>query len=76
MELEKVWEVHPVIRLDMSEAGDTTESIKNFFNRIFRKIESAHGIETHKEDGLTDRFATILESIHATTRKDRRNPDR
>lgn len=69
MELEKVWEVHPVIRLDMSEAGDTAESIKSFFNRIFRKIESAHGIETHKDDGLTDRFATILESIHAKTGK-------
>lgn len=69
MELEKDWVKHPVIRLDMSNAGATAKELKSYLNRVFRTLEREYEMETFPDDSLTDRFASIVETAYKKTGK-------
>ena len=60
MELEKEWKPSPVIRLDMSNAGATPESLRSYLNSAFRRLEKKYGVETYNDDSLAVRFENIL----------------
>ena len=61
MELEHDWVKYPVIRLDMSEGGDTSFGIESYLNNKFKKYEKLYDVTLSKEDSLTVRFSNIIE---------------
>lgn len=67
MELEHDWTKHPVIRLDMSEGGDSAFEIESYLNNIFKKYEKLYNIISTKEDSLTVRFSNIIEAAYEQT---------
>lgn len=67
MELEHDWTKHPVIRLDMSEGGDTAFEIESYLNNIFKKYEKLYSIISTKEDSLTVRLSNIIETAYEQT---------
>ena len=62
MDLETEWTTRPVIRLDMSEGGDTPEDIKSYLNYIFKKYEKKYEITLDGTESLTVRFRQIIET--------------
>lgn len=62
MDLETEWTARPVIRLDMSEGGDTPEDIKSYFDFIFKKYEKKYKITLTGTESLTVRFRQIIET--------------
>lgn len=67
MDLETEWIARPVIRLDMSEGGDTPEDIKSYFNYIFKKYEKKYEIVLDGTENLTVRFRQIIETAYEKT---------
>lgn len=67
MELEHDWVKYPVIRLDMSEGGDTSFGIESYLNNKFKKYEKLYDITLSKEDSLTVRFSNIIEAAYEKT---------
>jgi len=67
MDLETKWTSRPVIRLDMSEGGDTPEDIKSYFNYIFKKYEKKYEIVLDGTESLTVRFRQIIETAYEKT---------
>lgn len=63
MELENVWKVSPVIRLDMSNAGASSEDVVSYFNSTFRRLEDEYNVKTFDGDGLATRFENILRTM-------------
>ena len=64
MQLEHDWTKYPVIRLDMSEGGDTAFEIESYLNNSFKKYEKLYHITATKEDSLTVRFSNIIEAAY------------
>ena len=64
MDLETEWITRPVIRLDMSEGGDTPEDIKSYLNYIFKKYEKKYEITLDGTESLTVRFRQIIETAY------------
>lgn len=64
MDLETEWTTRPVIRLDMSEGGDTPEDIKSYLNYIFKKYEKEYEITLDGTESLTVRFRQIIETAY------------
>lgn len=64
MDLETEWTTRPVIRLDMSEGGDTPEDIKSYLNYIFKKYEKKYEITLDGTESLTVRFRQIIETAY------------
>ena len=60
MQLEKEWKQYPVIRLDMSLAGSTPQSIQSYFNDTFQEYEEVYGITPLPTASLTVRFKRII----------------
>ena len=58
--LEKTWERHPVIRLDMSLAGSTQEAVASYLNDVFQEYESVYGITPSGTATLAVRFNRII----------------
>ena len=68
MNLEKEWTVHPVVRLDMSNAGDTAASIRTYLNDVFLKYEQQYGLEPMgKDDLLSIRLSNIFQAAYQKT---------
>ncbi len=62
MELEKEWTKRPVIRLDMSNAGASPESIQAYLDYLFCKCEASYGVATRKGTSLAVRFKEIIQT--------------
>ncbi len=67
MELEKEWRVRPVIRLDMSQAGETAEDLRLFFDSVFEELEKKFGIFKESETSLPRRLHNIIAAAHETS---------
>lgn len=67
MALEKDWIQYPVIRLDMSEGGDTAFEIESYLNNKFKKYERQYHIVSSKDDSLAVRFSNIIEAAYEQT---------
>ncbi|MCQ2974055.1 MAG: AAA family ATPase [Bacteroidales bacterium] len=65
---EKEWKQYPVIRLDMSNAGASAESLKSFFDREFQYLESKYDITIKETDSLTVRFNSIIKKAYQDTK--------
>ena len=60
MQIEKEWKVSPVIRLDMSNAGASADSLKQYFDSTFWDLEQKYNVKTYKGDNIAMRFTRIL----------------
>ena len=49
MELEKEWVKRPVIRLDMSQAGAESKSVRSYLDDAFHTYETEYGIVIRQE---------------------------
>ena len=67
MQLEKDWKRYPVIRLDMSLAGSTAQSIQSYLNDAFSTYESTYGITPLSTATLTVRFKNIVTTSYKET---------
>ena len=64
MALEHDWVEHPVIRLDMSGAGATPESVRSYLGYTFRNYEEKYGSDATAEDSLAVRFKAIIHAAY------------
>ena len=62
MELEKEWVKRPVIRLDMSQAGAESKSVRSYLDDAFHTYETEYGIVIRQESSLAVRFKNIIET--------------
>lgn len=60
MQMEKEWKVSPVIRLDMSNAGASAESLNQYLDSTFWDLEQKYNVKTYKGDNIAMRFTRIL----------------
>ena len=60
MEMEEDWKQYPVIRLDMSMAGEKPETLRSYFDHCFGDYEHLYGIIPKPTASLTDRFDTLI----------------
>ena len=67
MQWEKDWIKYPVIRFDMSIAGNTAEEIKSYFDYAFSNYEEQYHITSTKKSSLSVRFTEILKVVHQST---------
>lgn len=67
MQWEKDWIKYPVIRFDMSIAGNTAEEIKSYFDYAFSNYEEQYHITSTKKSSLSVRFTEILKVAHQST---------
>ena len=67
MELEKEWKSYPVIRLDMSGAGATPESVHSYLDDMFYDYEQQYEIVVRPESSLAVRFKNIIEAAYQKT---------
>ena len=67
MQLEKDWTKHPVIRFDMSIAGNTADEIKSYFDYAFSNYEQQYHITSTRHSSLSVRFTEILKVAHQAT---------
>ncbi|WP_297262825.1 ATP-binding protein [uncultured Prevotella sp.] len=67
MQLEKDWKQYPVIRLDMSLAGSTAQSIQSYLNDAFSTYESTYDITPLSTATLTVRFKNIVTTAYKET---------
>ncbi len=67
MELETEWVKRPVIRLDMSNAGANSESIRSYLDFVFDGYEQEYGIFVKSNSSLATRFMAILETVFKKT---------
>lgn len=50
MDMEKNWKRHPIVRLDMSIAGATPETIRGYLNDTFKDYEEEYGLKTTSDN--------------------------
>ena len=67
MEMEEEWKSYPVIRLDMSLAGATSEGIKEYMNEVFTAYEAKYGITPLSSTALSSRFKNIIVKAYEQT---------
>lgn len=68
MELEHEWAAYPIIRLDMSGAGSTAETLHDYLDASFSEYERKYGIgTTHKS--LPVRLSRIIKTAAEKTGK-------
>lgn len=67
MDLEKEWTSHPVVRLDMSGGGETSNQLYDFFDRTFTQYETKYGVSAAKARDLTGRLETIIQAAANAT---------
>ena len=60
MEMEEEWAVYPVVRLDMSMAGATPESIQSYFDEVFTGYEAKYGIKPLSLTAYSSRLKNII----------------
>ena len=67
MQMETEWVKRPVIRLDMSRAGAKPETLRSYFNNIFRQYEGEYSLAPDPTDSLADRFDAIIVGAYKQT---------
>ena len=67
MELEREWVRRPVIRLDMSRAGATPDTLRSYLDNAFDHLEKEYGIAPKPTDQLADRFDAIIQTAYRQT---------
>ena len=67
MDLEKEWKCYPVIRLDMSGAGATPESIHSYLDDMFYNYEQQYDVKVRPGGSLAVRFKNIIETAYQKT---------
>ena len=67
MELEQEWVKRPVIRLDMSRAGATPDTLRSYLDNAFDHLEKEYGIAPKPTAQLADRFDAIIQTAHRQT---------
>ena len=64
MDLEAEWVVRPVIRLDMSRAGETLAMLTSYLDQTFIVYEEQYGISVSATDEFQTRLHRIVEAAH------------
>ena len=64
MGLETEWIARPVIRLDMSKAGETLASLKSYLNQAFGEYERKFGSPIVEGDTFQTRLHNIISTAH------------
>ncbi len=64
MELETEWQTRPVIRLDMSQAGENAHELQLFFESVFDELEAQYGVSIKSEVSLPRRLHNIIVAAH------------
>ncbi len=67
MGLETEWTARPVIRLDMSKAGETLASLKSYLNQAFGEYERKFGSPIVEGDTFQTRLHNIISTAHETS---------
>ena len=67
MDFEEEWKSYPVVRLDMSMAGATPESIHSYLNEVFTAYEAKYGITPLSLTALSSRFKNIIVKAYEQT---------
>ena len=67
MQMETEWVKRPVIRLDMSRAGAEPDTLRSYFNNIFRQYEKVYSLVPNPTDSLADRFNAIIVGAYEQT---------
>ncbi len=67
MELEKEWKVRPVIRLDMSRAGESMEKLNSYLNQAFGIYEKMYGVNVASETTFQTRLDNIIIAANDAT---------
>ena len=67
MQMETEWVKRPVIRLDMSQAGATPESVRSYLDNAFHQLESEYDIAVRQDCSLAVRFKNIIEGAYNKT---------
>ena len=67
MELEQEWVKRPVIRLDMSRAGATPDTLRSYLDNAFDHLEKEYGIAPKPTAQLADRFDAIIQTAYRQT---------
>ncbi len=64
MGLEMEWGVRPVIRLDMSGAGESLPKLNNYLDRTFKAYEEKYDVSVADGDSFQTRLRDIIASAH------------
>lgn len=64
MGLEKDWVKRPVIRLDMSAAGASADTLKSYLDIVFKEYEKQYRITTEPGVSLAMRFDNIIKTAY------------
>ena len=67
MDMEKEWIKRPVIRLDMSRAGATAETIHSYLDDLFNQYEEQYGLTPKPTEQLAVRFNKIIRTAYEQT---------
>ena len=67
MQLETEWVKRPVIRLDMSRAGEEPETLRSYLDITFDRLEKEYGITPKPTAQLADRFNAIIVEAYEQT---------
>ena len=62
MDLETDWTCYPVIRLDMSNGGNTAEELRSYLSSVFKDYEKMYSVEVDPQDSLAVRFSNIIKT--------------
>lgn len=67
MDLEEDWKQYPVIRLDMSCAGATAETVRSYLDVSLGEYEKKYSIVPKSTAQLADRFHAIIKTAYEAT---------
>ena len=67
MELEQEWVKRPVIRLDMSQGGDTAQDLRSYLNKTFTGYEQEYDIPVDETDSFANRLDGIIRGAYRQT---------
>ena len=67
MELENEWRVRPVIRLDMSRAGESSKKLNSYLNQAFGIYERMYGVNVAPETTFQTRLDNIIIAANNAT---------
>ncbi len=67
MDLETEWTARPVIRLDMSWAGESLASLNSYLDSVFCECEKQYGLDSVSAFSFQRRFRDIVGAAHKTS---------
>ena len=67
MEMETEWQARPVIRLDMSQAGESLPKLNSYLNQAFGDYEDMFGVQGTEGTAFQTRFHNIIAAAHKSS---------